>query len=564
MTLLILTVLSTAACVVSLFVSFPLSTQHIVALVLLAVATVSAIMAVLRLHKDKEMARFNLESMREALEEKVQQSHKEQQVSFTHLEESLAEVHKQMDGQMRVAHGEILTLANEISVTTSNMNSLLITQSNGITKLEKSDQHMGRLLVSMGKDFEQFRNEFIPQLATIATQVNEAGQGLSILSDLTIEINKEIKGQKKKNSAILSLIEETATLLQAGQQEGESQFESQNMQHDSLIALVEENSSKLQMLQEENAASVHAQTEMDTEQRNSLARIEQGQREVRSELDLQMIKVGEEVMVVSVAIQQLVAMDGSKTEKQQMACEMLSQLIAENDAAIRDVHQLLTSIMEDFCLAFESQEGVLTALNSKVSSQQNAVVAAMKQVENSHCPQGRLEGDLTNLSLPDLLQILQLAQKTASIILSDINGSLYLERGMLVYVRQGKFAGIQAFIRIMLLVRGYFSVRFDVLPNSLPKKTRALLPELLSVIAEVDETKERISVLSDKIHKKSKLDSFLVQLPRKGVDKSVTQTFNHETPARLDELVVLMGKGVQENITLLEELYDKGKLTIIS
>ncbi len=83
-------------------------------------------------------------------------------------------------------------------------------------------------------------------------------------------------------------------------------------------------------------------------------------------------------------------------------------------------------------------------------------------------------------------------------------------------------------------------------------------------IAEVDEIKERISVLNDKIQKTSKLDSFLIKLPGKGVPKSVIQTFNHETPARLDEIVVLMGKGVQENITLLEELYDKDKLTLIS
>lgn len=562
--MLIIAVLASAASVIALFITFPLSMLHMVVLALLGVSVACAIVAIIRSHKKSQLAQFDLLSIREALERKLDTNHEEDQALLVQLEDSLQGVQRDISGKLDDVSRETASVASEMAVTTNNMSTILINQSNSIRKLEQADQSLERRLTSLVKELELFRSDFTGQFKNLSSDSGELVVSLGGLTQLTSGIESEIKAQQDQSIQFSSLLRETSSMLQTLQQECQEQFDSQNTEHSSLLALLEENVKKLTTVKTQNTKGFKAQKEASAKQQDVLGRVEQMQHDLHLALDQSLVKIGDDSMAISTAIENLTSMNTTETEKHHLACEILSQLIAENDTSIGDLHKLMTRMKDDSSQEFSRQAEVLTALDSKVGSQQNAVVAAMKQVEHSHRPQGRLEGDLSNLSLPDLLQILQLAKKTASIILKDINGSLYLEKGMLVYVRQGKFAGIQAFIRIMMLERGYFSVRFDVLPNSLPKKTRALIPELLTVIAEVDEIKERVSTLRDTIQKESNLDHVLIQLPAEGVEQSVLQTFNHQAPASLDELVVFMGKGVQENISLLEELYETGDLILSS
>ncbi len=459
-------------------------------------------------------------------------------------------------------------------------------------------------------------------------QAEQQNQELVTLEELSTKTETEFAAQKIHIKTIHSLLRDTASALQTLQQESESQFEHQSNGRDALAALLTETRSQVEKLQKVTATSFTEQSKVSTAinqqannnynlieslhtettelstaqqkditalnlgqtslqnqatgQQECLTRIEKGQLSKLAEIDQTITKLEEEVTSSVEAIRLLAEGNSSDFAKQQLSSEILAQLLAENETSLTALHTisqdnfssqqkhlqaattLLVDIKNENNTELANQTQVLTALNSKIGSQQNAVVAAMRQVEHSHRPQGRLEGDLTNMALPDLLQILQLAKKTASIFLKEIDGAIYLEKGLLVYVRQGKFAGIQAFIRIMMILHGYFSVRFDTLPSSLPKKPRPLIPELLSVITEVDEIKNNLSDLTSKIEKESGLNNFLVQLPAEGIDKAILATFNYQAPAQLEELVILMGKGVQENITILDELHDNGQLTLIS
>jgi len=115
------------------------------------------------------------------------------------------------------------------------------------------------------------------------------------------------------------------------------------------------------------------------------------------------------------------------------------------------------------------------------------VKAALRRSARLQRTEGRVEGDLSSLSLPELLQTLELGGKSVVLRLPELSGTVYLEGGALVRIEQGRFTGRDALMRLLLLERGRFQADFGALPAALAREPESAGHLLLEGLAYLDE-----------------------------------------------------------------------------
>jgi hypothetical protein len=74
---------------------------------------------------------------------------------------------------------------------------------------------------------------------------------------------------------------------------------------------------------------------------------------------------------------------------------------------------------------------------------------------------GTLQGDLANVSLPELLQTLELGRKTGRLTFPDLQAEILVERGHFRAARWLAREGTEALVRLMLIPRGNFRMTFE-------------------------------------------------------------------------------------------------------
>jgi DNA-binding response OmpR family regulator len=88
------------------------------------------------------------------------------------------------------------------------------------------------------------------------------------------------------------------------------------------------------------------------------------------------------------------------------------------------------------------------------------IKAALRRNENRFTPPGAMAGDLSDLSLPELLQSLESGKKNAKVSLPEVGGEIRLSQGGLLEAAWMGFRGTEAFLRLLLLAHGRYSVAF--------------------------------------------------------------------------------------------------------
>ncbi|MCP4351806.1 MAG: response regulator [Desulfobacterales bacterium] len=176
----------------------------------------------------------------------------------------------------------------------------------------------------------------------------------------------------------------------------------------------------------------------------------------------------------------------------------------------------------------------------------------LRSTERQQGTEGIMEGDLSNISLADLLQSMELGLKTARIGLDDIDGEIFIEEGELVLVRQGAFTGDQALLRIFLLEKGSFSVIFDDLPAKIYEEPKAVTSVLMNVTAEVDEIRDVIKRIGAE-NIKVKMDDDMSEFP-------VIEKYKKLTPVPFIELLVSMEGKLNNNLSMIIKASKKGKI----
>ncbi len=162
-----------------------------------------------------------------------------------------------------------------------------------------------------------------------------------------------------------------------------------------------------------------------------------------------------------------------------------------------------------------------------------------------------IEGKLTDISLVELLQTMELGQKTGYISLIDINAVIYVEKGFVVHSTISSFAGKEAYERIFFLEKGNFSVSFAAVPPDLPRKPSKIQNILLSSMAYIDEVRLAGGSILDK--------NPVLNIGKECFNEfSELEKLEDNFPLKMDVLITLMSGNLMENTKYLIEAYKKG------
>lgn len=183
--------------------------------------------------------------------------------------------------------------------------------------------------------------------------------------------------------------------------------------------------------------------------------------------------------------------------------------------------------------------------------------AALRRVVRKRSAEGMLKGDLSDIGLSDLLQSMELGSKTASIFMEEIDSAIFIENGALVHARQGVFTGNQALIRIFLLEKGAFSVKFNELPAAISKEEpRSLTSVLMGILAEVDEIRDIIGRI--------RAEKLMLEIGDDITEFPSIARLREFSPISFINLMVLMEGDVKDNLKTLIMASKKKKLKVIN
>jgi DNA-binding response OmpR family regulator len=168
--------------------------------------------------------------------------------------------------------------------------------------------------------------------------------------------------------------------------------------------------------------------------------------------------------------------------------------------------------------------------------------------------EGAMEGDLSELGISDLLQSLAFGLKTAVVHMKDMDADIMVKDGNLLHVRQGAFTGQTAMLRIFLLEKGYFTVRFNEIPPDISGPGDPLEAVLMNVANDVDEILDVVKKLGVG-NRKMILTGDLSEFP-------LLEKVRAMTPATFIEIISAMEGHPKENIWVLSEASRKRAIKI--
>jgi DNA-binding response OmpR family regulator len=115
------------------------------------------------------------------------------------------------------------------------------------------------------------------------------------------------------------------------------------------------------------------------------------------------------------------------------------------------------------------------------------VKVALRRSSRFNRNSAAISGELSALTLVELLQTMELGRRTCVISLPDIPARIYLEMGEVVRAEQGAFTGYFAFQRMFFLERGRFQVTLEPAYTDLQKEPLAISTLLLTTLSYLDE-----------------------------------------------------------------------------
>ncbi len=181
--------------------------------------------------------------------------------------------------------------------------------------------------------------------------------------------------------------------------------------------------------------------------------------------------------------------------------------------------------------------------------------AVIRRSDRYRMLDGVMEGNLSDAGIADLLQSMELGLKTATIRLKDMDAEIAVLDGQLLFVRQGKFTGNDAMLRIFLLERGYFSIQFNQTPAGCDENDcRPLTSVLMNVSNDVDEIRDMIRRLGIENRRLRFIDD-LADFPE-------LEKVRQFTPAGLVELISYMDGNPMDNIKVLVAASKRKKLKV--
>ncbi len=184
--------------------------------------------------------------------------------------------------------------------------------------------------------------------------------------------------------------------------------------------------------------------------------------------------------------------------------------------------------------------------------------AALRRTDLQFQDGRKMEGDLSDLGLIELLQPFALGKKTAAVKLKDIDAEVIIEEGRLVHVRQGRFTGSDALNRILLVEKGEFSVVFNKIPANISKIPVELMNAVMDSLAYIDE----IKTLMEKFVLDSGMQNPHVVITPGLKKRKGTEKFKENQAIPLVNLVISLEGDLKEIVQFLLKMHQDNTLKL--
>ncbi len=181
------------------------------------------------------------------------------------------------------------------------------------------------------------------------------------------------------------------------------------------------------------------------------------------------------------------------------------------------------------------------------------IEAVLRRTRPSGLKKGEINGNTDIFSISDLLQMLVLTKRNATITLADIEGGLVIRDGKIVAARQGGFRGMDGIVRLFLLESGSFILRYDEIPNVSGKFEQDIGNLLLEVNLRIDEIRESMQSIGSV--------DIMLQLQAAPSDFPELEALKGSFPMSLVGLVALLQGDLEDGLNLVKRAVEKKVLS---
>jgi len=181
------------------------------------------------------------------------------------------------------------------------------------------------------------------------------------------------------------------------------------------------------------------------------------------------------------------------------------------------------------------------------------VKAALRRSERYRRVEKNMEGDLSQVSLAELLQTFDMGRKTFSILLKETGGVLYVEAGNIVHASFREFSGLDALIRIFYTERGTFLVNFDPPPDCAHEFSLSIQNALLESMRCVDELERIVMMIGPPDSLVEIWDSMCPEIAK----------FKALSPLGLHDLIAMMEGDLNKNAMLVLLEVEHKRVTLL-
>lgn len=181
------------------------------------------------------------------------------------------------------------------------------------------------------------------------------------------------------------------------------------------------------------------------------------------------------------------------------------------------------------------------------------VKAALRRGERYRRNEQTMVGSLSDISLVELLQTLDIGRKTACIQLRELSGTFCIEGGMISFAGIGNFIGTEAVMRLFFLEQGTFSLSFDPPSIETPRHYLPIQSTLFETMAYIDELRVIVKSISP--------ENSLIELRETCVPE--IERFRNLFPFKLYDLIAMMDGDLKENTKKISLAVSENRLTVV-
>ncbi len=183
------------------------------------------------------------------------------------------------------------------------------------------------------------------------------------------------------------------------------------------------------------------------------------------------------------------------------------------------------------------------------------VTVALRRGEHFRRMERTFGGLLGPVSVEELMQTLDLGDKTGRIEMPDVEASIDVDGKQVLRAALAEFEGVAALRRIFLIQRGRFSVDFDVEIQPEENSIGKIQDILISAVVYLDELKDQIG---DELTLESRIEQI-------GDDPVLefSGDFRPVWPMGVADVITRMGGDLKENVKTIRGALAFGALAIV-